>query len=650
MPFRYPSIVRKTFCFSTLLILVSSLGMRQAWAQGSATPALPAGGTWLKAPAQITTGFLLDSLIKPIMRQELGTHLSALGNAGDALPAYALGHPLGGDFMGPSFAESFAAMGALDGTGKVGGRPVLPYMKYWLLSEADKAHTFSQLFTVRTLAFYQSTGAKGAGLKANTLWQQMDSTERTKLKAALDFRRSYDPTTKMPANGRPYNYLAVGLLVGAEAKALGFSYDDAALLELAQLCANAIIKGEGMLDDDKQGRGRYDRYGREFAQFTYEALKLLGQESLRKKIEPHVKRVNQLWLDMVNPQTGYAFPYGRSLQNSWEDAWEQCAFMANNPEVSPTTLPIIAGVFTQAWRHFWAYQYNTRTHVTRMRETGRGVYSYITPNRVFILSVHTLGKAAISAMQMQQALTKAKLASWASTPTLPMVNRWVSIPHADGKRQMGWWLVRNPGNYLVLPVVGSFKNSANSDYLPAPYGFTGVEFPVSQQVPALVPHFLLRNGMTITTAEGADSIKQVDGGTALRMVWNNMTNLNGQLIDANLKAVTTWKWEDKELTYTLELLPKEDMVIDAFDFWVPTSLDKADLSSGTVFNDRGQIMRVSLTADWEANLILASTQGKEMGNGAFSPIPLVLQYKGANFPLLKGRTYQLKLKLQHMGE
>jgi hypothetical protein len=215
---------------------------------------------------------------------------------------------------------------------------------------------------------------------------------------------------------------------------------------------------------------------------------------------------------------------------------------------------------------------------------------------------------------------------------------------------MGWWLVRNPGNYLVLPVVGSFKNSAGTDYLPVPYGFPGLEYPVAQQLPTLVPHFQMRNGTTVTTAEGADSVTLSPDGTTLNLVWHAFTDLTGNLVDPQFTARASWKWEDKELTYTLELLPKEDMVIDAFDFWVPTSLDKADLSSGTVFNDRGQIMRVSLTADWEANLILASTQGKEMGNGAFSPIPLVLQYKGANFPLLKGRTYQLKLKLQHMGE
>lgn len=624
------------------------VGVSTAWAQPTAAPILPVGGTWLKVPATIGPAYFKDSLLLPVMKRELAVYMGALGKPGEPLPASALGVPIGGDFTLPSLAESFAALQPLDGTTTLANQNVLDQTIPWIVAEAPKAHTFSQLFTARTIKFYQPKGK--TSLRENLLWQRLDTTQRTALREALDFRRSYDVATKVPANGRPLNYLAVGLLIGAQARELGIRPDDAALNVLAKQCADIIVQGQGMLDDDKQGRGRYDRYGREFAQFTWEALHLLGRKDLQKTIAPHVKRVNQLWLDMVNPTTGYAFPYGRSLQNSWEDTWEQCAFMANNPEVNPTDLNTIVAIYCKSWQHYWAHQYNAKTHLSRMHEPGRGVYSYVGLNRLFTYSVHAFGKAAISAAQMLEAMQRSKSKTFNTTLNLPAVSKWVSIPHAGGKRAMGWWLVRNPGNYLVLPVVGSFKNSAATDYLPVPYGFPGVEFPVSQQLPTLVPHFLMRDGSTLTTAEGADSVSLSADGTTLTMVWNAFTDLKGNLVDPQFQARVSWKWEDKELLYNLELIPKANIVIDAFDLWLPTPYDKADLASGTVFNDEGKIMRAALQADWDVNLVLASTHTKEMGKGAFAPIPLMLQWKSTAMPLFTDRRYKLSLRLQHMGE
>jgi len=608
------------------------------------------GISWGQTPdvqPRLNAQFWKDSVIAKTLKAELRYSLSALGNPLDPTPQYIFGVPVGGDFTWAGISESLASIEALDGTNKLNEFEIVEYLKPWLLLEAPKASTFSQLFMARTLLSYQR--GKGKQFNNNKLWNLFSKTEKDILIDALDFRRSYDVKLKLPAGGRPLNYLAVALLVGAEAAQLGINPDPDALKGLANQCADIIIKSNGVLDDDKNGRGRYDRYGREFNQFTYEALELLELKGIQKKVAPAIRNSNQIWFDMLNPATGYSFPYGRSLQNSWDDTFEQCAFLAEYPELSPIQLPLIVTIYNHAWAHYIKHQYNFTTHLSRMHEPGRGTYSYVSPNRTWFYSVHTFGKIALSAKIVLEACSKSGISSWTIKPELPPVNRWIPINHPDKTRKMGWWIVRNPGNYFVLPCVGGMSKSATSDYLPIPYGFEGVEIPVAQNIPALIPFFTLADGRTLSTSDGADSVALSEDGKSLSLYWSNLVDEKVNRVKDKLQVVSTWTWQDQELVNTLAIKSLENQILHKIQYWVPSSYDQADLISGTLANKDGFAIAVNATMDWNEKMIIASPNHSALGKGAFAAIGLIMQWNADDVPMVKDRTYNFKLTIRKTG-
>ncbi len=594
--------------------------------------------------------YFRDSLIGGVIKRELSFSIDELGKPGDPIPKYILGNKVGGDYMLMSIGETMASVEQLTGAKGTNQYPFVKFLKPWMLAEAPVAHTFGQLFMIRSLLMYQSKGTKPVNsLKGNPIWESLTGEEQKTISAGLDFRRSYDVVKREPSNGRPLNYLAVGLLIGAYGKSIGLDPDPEALDDLANKCADIIYQNNGILDDDKGGRGRYDRYGREFNHFTWEALTLLGKNDLLVKIKPAVINSNQIWFDMVNPATGYGYPYGRSLQNSWDDTFEQCGFLATYPELSPAPLPLIAALYAKAWDHYITNQYNPTKHLNRMLEPGRGTYSYASADRIWGYTVHTFGKVAMSALLLFAALDKNKISSWTIKPELPPVSRFVPITHKNKSKKMGWWIVRNPGNYFVLPIVGSFKNSATSDYLPIPYGFEGIQVPVAQQVPTMVPFLSLPDGTTLSTADGADSIYLNQDGNKLTIVWRNLVDVKGNNNKFGIGATVSWTYQDQEIINEISINSMANTVISKLQYWVPTNYSYADLASGSVFNTDGKQLYVNLTTDWDCQLMLMSPGHTDLGKGPFAPIPLIMQWTGTDVPLLQDKTYKLKVSLRSAG-
>lgn len=621
--------------FACMLIWSSLLWQPAAYAQQS------------DVQPRMKLDYFRDSLFLKVIKQELAYSVAEMGPANGQIPKYLLGTPVSGDFALAGIAETFAALYKADKTESLAGNQLIDYQKAWFMAEAPNASTFSQLFLARTLLAYE-TGSKP--LANNKLWAKFSKQEQAQVISALDFRRSYDVKTKSPAGGRPQNYLAVALLIGAHATELGINPDQTALTELAKQCAAIVKSGGGLLDDDKSGRGRYDRYGREFVQFVWESLKILKMDTELERIKPEVKFNAQLWFDMLNPETGYSYPFGRSLQNSWDDTFEQCALLAENPELSPTSLPVLATVYAKAWQHYLSNQYNFKTHLNRMLEPGRGTYSYAGPNRIWSYTTHTFGKALLSGKQLFDVLAKSGISSWTQKPELPGVERWVPISHKGSNRKMGFMIVRNPTNYLVIPVVGSFKGgAANTDYLPVPYGFKGVQQPVQQQTPTLVPHFTLSDGTVLTTAEGADSVSYNDANHSLTFWTKSLTDLKGNYISGQLEVKTVWQWQDHELINQVEVSSQTNRIVRQIDYWVPTTYENADLTSGAVYNKQGEILNINGQADWDTRMVVSSALLTSHGKGAYEPIPLIVKFTGLDVPMTDKKTYQMKVTLRHSG-
>jgi hypothetical protein len=583
----------------------------------------------------LTTAALFDSVIN-FSGRELDTSLTAIRSM-SSRPATLFGEPYEGEFSWPGVGVTLSDWEAASGKHRLDTHNLITWVNHMMSIDEDRAETFAQLFYLKTVTNYQSpTGT-------NLLLASLNPSQLARLKAATNIRRFYNVKTGH-MGGRPQNYLAVAALIGAHAHKLGWESDKALITKLVRECADLIVANNGFLDDDRKGRGRFDRYSMEFNRFTWEAATLVNDQATLERLRPVIKQSFQVWWDMVSPITGYAAAYGRSLQNAWDDSWETAAFLAENPSLRPTSLANLISNFALCWNHYLANQYDSKRHLNRMLDPGRATYSYAGRDRIWSFTIHSFGKAISSINVIKKVAEQESVNLIPAKPNWNWVSRWVPIRTQD--RQMGIWIVRQPGNYFVLPVVGSFRSSATSDYLPIPYGFPGLSIPVARQIPALVPFWTLGSGQVMTTAEGADSVSLSQDGKTLRLVTTRFSDLDGNLLDPSIKAVATWTWEDHELTYDIQLVSKESGVFKKFDFWVPSRLSLADLESGNLYDEQGHSLTVRADSDWQTRLILMGTGQGELSKGPFAPIPLIMQWTGANLPIAAGRPYHFHCVLK----
>lgn len=622
------------------------LNKRPNWVFGIALGVLlQMGGHFAQAQAPTFQWKSFQDSLKRFCHKELNYSLEAIGNSQNDVPPVIFGEPTGGDFSNSALAVTLAALEKMGVETAINGEPLRNWIASYVVKDA-KGETFPQLNAMKVAHGWSGN----LPFPQTEVYKSLSNKEKAAFKDLATLERGVEIPALVPTKGRPQNYLAVALYYGALAHKAGLldkSYT-IHLQALGRKCV-ALLKAEnGFLDDDKNGRGRFDRYGLEFIRFTYTALDLLGEKKLQRELVPLCRPMEQLWWDMINPQTGYAFPYGRSLQNTWEDSFEQCAFLAQYPELRPAALRDIAGVFRLAWKHYTENQYDTLSHTNRMLDFGRATYSYAGRNRIWGYTVHTFGKAMESAVVINQALEKEKVVLLPITPQLLPVSRLHHI--RQGARKMAIWIYRQPNNYFVIPVLGGFANSGSSDYLPIPYGFEGVQAPVNKQVPALVPHFQIKDGSTLLTADGADSISLSKNGRELRIVWRYLPDFSGRLTDPQMKVVSTWKAEDRELDYHLQMTSANHVVLPRWEFWMPVTYAGADLSSGSFFDGTGKILALKSDCDWEPPVQLLSTGNREFGKGSFAYIPLIMKWEATDVALVADKTYSFKLNFRHVGD
>lgn len=449
------------------------------------------------------------------IHHELTIHLDALGKPTQT-PDSVFGVSIVGDF---AFAHLMLALELDRQLNQTSGSK--HNYDEWiegLLQRDASGTTFAQLFAMQT----RYLKAHGPNPPSSPLSQTSN-----KIYAAMsDIRKFYDPATETIANNRPPNYLAVALITGTLAWKNGYETDKAMLLRLLDKCV-AHLKGSGqyLSDDNQFERARYDRYGLEFNMFVYRAAKLLEAKQIVEELKPFVVFSGNLWWNLLHPEAGYAFQYGRSLQNTWDDSMEQAAFFLENPEVAPAPPEQLAAVVVQVWDHYLEHQYNGQNHLNRMLDPGRGTYSYAGRNRIWGYTIGTFSKALLCFATLKKQVEKGDLKQVPSKPVNPKSTSW--IPFRSTGKPAGVWIVKQGRNRCMIPFTDGLSSKPSTDYLPAPYGLKGFSWPVSISKGFLVPEILTSQGDRYCLYGRPDSLVVGKNQKELLAYWNALRIVEG---------------------------------------------------------------------------------------------------------------------------
>jgi|GEM_PF-1697325 len=480
------------------------------------------------------------------IHRELQTHLSGL-NSPENTPDSLFGVSIKGDF---AFTHLMLAL-ELDRQVNAGKNSKHDYSKWiegLLVKDADGT-TFAQLFAMQT------RHAQKFGLE---LKQQEPSQTSEKIFAAMsDIRKFYDPATETIVNNRPPNYFAVALFTGALAYANGYELDKPMLMRLLQKCISLLqASGNYLSDDNSNENARYDRYGMEYSIFLYQSAKLLDAEREMEELKPYVKYSGELWWTMLDPQKGFAFQYGRSLQNTWDDSMEQVGFFLENPELAPTSPAELAGVFVQAWQHYLQNQYNEQMHLNRMLDDGRGTYSYAGRNRIWGYTVGTFAKALRGFSTLKSVVESGKLTTIDSKPKKHNITTF--IPYRTSGKPAGVWIVKNNQYRIMVPFTDGLGNKPNSDYLSGLYGVDGIGWPVSQSKGFLVPEIQTSQNQTFILSGRPDSLYVTKDDNEVIAIWNQLKHEAG---NKQLACKITGRWKRKKTgvraNFKIENLPAD---------------------------------------------------------------------------------------------
>ena len=334
--------------------------------------------------------------------------------------------------------------------------------------------TFSQLNILKSLQF----------------WREIDPNRSRESSILLskvgDVRRMYDPILKKVLQGRPTNYLAVAAQIATLAREQKFEKDEFMVNSLVDFCIQNLEHNGGWLNDGKDGEFRFDRYHFEYIRFVWESTERIGRKDFLKRLEPICDKSDSIWLSLIHPISGSTFAYGRSLQNTWEDSWEYGAFMLTRKARSTKEQKQILAMMKKSWNFYFEEEYNQKRHVSRMLDTGRACYSYVSENRIWGYSVHAFGK-------MLASLSDIKDLGFDLETNFSKVKPQIGNNFFKLKDQYGIWVIRSQNTRLVVPIVTGIGRPKNSDYQPIPFAEGISEPPVGLATTHLLPG-IYKNG------------------------------------------------------------------------------------------------------------------------------------------------------------
>jgi hypothetical protein len=560
-------------------------------------------------PARLTPVYFTQ--LEQRVAHELSFSLDSLSGS-ERTPKTLFGEPLGGSFSWSSFAHTLSRHRMLSGKDALAGRDVAPLIRRGLDSEVDGGGvTFSQLFAASILLASCHTPGD---LQSSPLWLSLPPERRTAYRSFLDVRRFYDVKTG-DMGGRPNNYAAVALLLEAHRTRLGLADDPALLRLLFDRCVGLLERTGGYMDDNRRFEGGYDRYHHEFIRFVWESAEMTRRDDVLEKLRPWMQRSGRLWWDLLDPRTMHGSAWGRSLQNSWDDTYEQAAFFAARPEIAPASTAQLASAFCAAVERYFATQYNAERHLNRMLEPGRGTWSYSGRDRIWGTTVGSFGKLSASAAKLRDALAHQGVASWPSTPSLPPVNRLERFQEQP-LRPCAVWIHREPGLSFVLPVVGG---GALADYLPAPRGLPGLQTPVEQTLPVLMPRVTTASGLQLTLCQGADSIELDAKADRLTAIWKELPPLKGKVSGVAVGASSSWTVSGTRLEHRIELRATAETALAEVAYWIPLSGRPAG-GAAHAFEGPGYRLVLEINAPADARVSLEKPASDAESRGAFEPV------------------------------
>ncbi|MCS7004506.1 MAG: hypothetical protein NZM38_04190 [Cytophagales bacterium] len=566
----------------------------------------------------------LQREIISFVRQELLASLKELKEP-THFPNEMFGLPVGGSFTWASWASTLGRYVQLSESFYLEEFYLPTWIQNHLLQEAKEGKTFAQLYAAELFwKFRQHTQHA-----EHILLKDFDEQTKQKLIDFTDVRRYLsEDSLKMVY---PANYYAVAALTMAYRTALGWEQNSIFVHRILDTCVRILQKNGGFLDDDKQGRGRYDRYLHEFIRFTYQAAKIIGYSAAIEQMKPMLKKTAQLWWDTFSPITFHSSPYGRSLQNVWEDTWEQSAFFIKNPDFSPTSPQNLLAVFQKSYEYYRKHEYDEEKHINRMLDSGRATYAYAGRDRIWQYSIGALGKLALS---LQEIVTSLDTATQIRNPTFSKVNKWYEFRKKPSP--MGLWAYRCRNRYFVIPVVGSFGEAPVSDYQHIPYGLPYLAIPVNQKVPNLMPYLKIQDSVFTFGNEGVAFIKK--RSKKLRLYYSDAYEVtNGYLSSRGISSEVTYTIRNRFLQTCIVFrnVSHHAVVVDSlwciFPFFTSNIIASQHglLQTNFTLQDKKLVLRTSFVP--QIRLISPSTLSLQ--RGAFTSINKIVEVSGEKIRL-----------------
>jgi len=569
--------------------------------------------------------------VSHFIRKEILVSLQSLQEPANT-PKEILNLPIGGSFTWASWAVSLARYAKLSGDTIIENYYLPSWIQTNLLKEVPEGKTFAQLYAAECFWLFQQNNE-------NLLFKNLDDSSRQQLIALTDVRRYISEDSLKTVY--PTNYYAVAALTMAYRSALGWEQNPIFTRRIIDTCVYILKANNGFMDDDKQGRGRYDRYLQEFIRFTYLSAKINNHQKALTELKPMVRHTAKLWWDMLSPVTYHSSPYGRSLQNSWEDTWEQTAFFLQNPQLAPTSLENLVAIFQKSYLYYRKYEYNEETHTNRMLDKGRATYGYAGVDRIWQYSVGALGKLACS---LNEIATVTPPQTLIKEPIFPYCDKWYWLRKKPEK--MGIWAYRSKKAYFVIPVVGAFKGSPVSDYQHVPYGLPIFAHPVQQKVPNLMPYIKVGDS---TYTFGNNGVVKVKKSTKkLSLTYRNAYHVaSGYLADRGICAnVQYYVKGDSVLQSTIYLTNKtnNNLLVDSLILYFPLCVDNVSAKQNGALDTHliiDQQEKVYFNTSFLPQVRLFVPQKENLKNGAFKPNLNIIELLGEKIKITPNKSIRL---------
>ena len=193
-----------------------------------------------------------------------------------------------------------------------------------------------------------------------------------------------------------------------------------------------------------------------------------------------------------------------------------------------------------------------------------------------------------------------------------------------------------------------------ADYLPSPYGLTGISAPVEQIYPALTAFVELEDGRTVVTTDGADLIEPSPDNQSLRVRWNRWALVgarSGELADVGLTSEVVWCIDKATLTREETLSATKPMKIRSWRLAVPTTYEHVETNINNTtradrFSSKEGSLEVSMVqASFPLTTELFAAGNSPLGRGVKGAIPLHAVFESHNLQVQPGNPLRTRLAL-----